>query len=446
LAVVELGCARRVAPPPGLISRVVAIVKTTDRPIVRASLGLVDPPDTAALSVSATAPDVDHDGVGDLVVEVTLGAAVPPLAPSSAQSLQLRWFDRPAGLSRDLDAAGDPFAVAVKAVSAKIAKGKDLAGVAGEITHIRNLARSFCSEFGALRVRRLAGDRFECGPSKSLADLSVLLVRAALGRRDVLRAALALDDVEPAARLKDIEAQLSKLARPVHARLERRLAAVPMLPVTAAPAVGPLSFVDDATLLVRTGAGVVRALPATGDEAAADGVAPWSDLALSPNGNWRWVGFSDPCDGGPAHATFADATGQTTRLVAPIVGRLQAACSPAGLPIGATPLSWTADGLVALAGAEVIHVSPTLGRVALAQANAGGAALKGAPASVDGKAIVWSTRFGLVIAGRSPTLFKLDAAAKGRWCAVSPGRTRVACVVGSAVDVYVTEDKKLDDE
>ncbi len=445
MVLVELGCARRTRPSAGLISRMIAIVKITDRPTVRASLGLFDPPDTSTLSVSATSPDLDHDGVNDLVVEVTLGATVAPFEPASPQSLQLRWFDRPAGLSRDLDAVGDPFAQAVKAIAAKIAKGKALDGVAGEITQIRNLARSFCSEFGALRVRRVAGDRLECGASKSLGELPLLLVRTALARKDVLRAALALDDVESSARLKDVEAQLTKLAKPIAARLERRLSAVPMLPATGGPSVGPLNFVDDATLLVRTGAGVVRSLPATGEEAAAESVAPWSDLALSPNANWRWVSLSDPCDGGPARANFADAAGQSATIIAPIAGRLSATCPQPGLPLVATPLSWTPDGLIALAAGEVIQVHSSLNRIALVSPKAVGAALKGAPASADGKSVVWPTRFGFVIAGERSKLFKLDAPVKARWCAVNPGRTRVACVVGSAVDVYLAEGKKPDD-
>jgi hypothetical protein len=444
LVLVELGCALRALPPPGLISRVVAIVKTVDRPIVRASLGFVDPPETSTLSVAATSPDLDHDGVGDLVLDVTLGPAVPPFEPTPTQALQLRWFDRPAGLSRDLDAAADPFANAVKAVSARIAKGKELAGVAAEIAQIRNLARSFCSEFGALRVRRISGDRLECGPSKSLAELPLLLVRAALGRKDVLRAALALDDVEPNAKLKDVERQLARLTRPIDAKIERRLLAVPMLPQAGGPSVGPVNFIDDTSLLVRTGSGVVRALPATGEEAAADGVASWPDLALSPNGRWRWTSLSDSCDGGHGRATFVDAGGQSATLAVPIAGRLQATCPPLGVPLTATPLSWTPKGLIALAGGEVIHVLPSLGSIALASPNLFGDGLKGGPASADGRSVVWPTRFGFVITGEPPQLLKLDAPVKARWCAVSPARTRVACVVGSAVEVYLAESKTLD--
>ncbi len=443
---VELGCARRGKPPSGVISRVVSIVNMTDRPVVRASLGLLDPPESPSLSLRVTSPDLDHDGVGDLVLDVALGPAVSPFDPTSSQSIQLRWFDRPAGLSRDLDAAADPFALSVKAVAGKVAKGKDLLSAASDAVHIRNLARAFCTEFGALRSRRMSGDRFECGPAKSLGELPLLLVRAALGRKDVFRAALLLDDVEAGLKLRDVETLFYKLAKPVAAKMERRLAAVPMLPAIGGPSLGPVSFVDDATLLVRTGAGVVRASLATGEEAAADAVPAWADLAFSPNGRWRWTTLNDPCDGSPARATFADASGQTMVVSVPLSGRVQASCPQTGLPIAGVPLSWTPDGLLAAAGGEVIHVTSNLDRATLASQKGVGEALKGAPASADGRSIVWPTRYGLVVAGTSPRIFKIDAQAKARWCTVSPGQTRVACVVGSAVEVYQAIDKKIDEQ
>ncbi len=449
---VELGCARRVKSAQGAISRVVGVVKVIDRPAVRASFAVLDPSETPGLAFRATSPDIDHDGVGDLVFDVTLGGAVAPFEPTSAQfeptsaqSIQLRWFDRPAGLSRDLDAAADPFAVAVKAVSAKVAQGKDLSSAMAEATHISNLARSFCPEFGALRVRRVAGDRFECGSSKSLGELPLLLVRAALGRKELLRAAILLDDVDQAAKLKDIEATFSKLAKSVSAKLERRLQAIPMLPVAGGPSVGPVQFVDDTTLLVRTGAGVVRALLTTGEEAAADGIAAWPDLALSPNGKWRWTTLGDPCDGSPVRATFADATGQTQTVSLPLVGRLQSSCPQTGVSVRGSPLSWTSEGLVAFMGGEVVSVLPNLDRAILVSPKGVAEPLKGSSASADGKSVVWPTRFGFVVTGEAPRLFKPDVQVKSRWCTVNPGRTRVACVVGSAVEVYLAVDKKVDD-
>ncbi|MGO8991920.1 MAG: hypothetical protein ACLQVI_01230 [Polyangiaceae bacterium] len=418
---------------------------------------VLDPPNAPALSIDVDGSDRDGDGLDDVAIRLALEGGAPPFEPGPRVSAIVRWFDRPAGMSRDPDEPDASLRGLASVAAVRAAKAKEAPGVPRYVEQVRSLYRALCAEGGSPRVVDLEGAHaLQCGPSKGLEEAGLAEVRAYSVAGDALRAIGAFDRAQlpPATRTSqrttDAQGWIAQAA-PVLAApsVLRALGAVPQIDRGRAPSWGVLAFEPSGKLLVRTVAGVVRVDPSLGDETAAGDVSPWRTAAVSPDGAYRWVESYDACDGLALRATFAPNAGGDMRDIAlPVAPPLGSKCANAGAhgdPATTLPLAWGPRGLEAIVAGEPLLVSPDLSRATLLLAGGGldQPVTLGAPRSPNGKVIVVPTTMGILVRGARSRLFRAKELEGGylelRDCAVSDDGARVGCVRGGRAFVGVWE-------
>ncbi len=410
-----------------------------DKPRQHFAADVIDPAGAPKLSLDADAADRDGDGIEDVTLHVSVEGGGAPFEPLPHTTATIKWFDRPAGMSRD---ANDPEAslhslAYVAAVRA--AKASTAPQVPDRVRALRALYVAMCAEGGAPRlVHVLGGGPMQCGPSHALEQAGLADTRAYATMGDALRAVTALDRAQippatrTAARTGDALAWINQVAPTATPVSIRQVAAVPLVERGKQPAWGALAFETDGKLLVRTAAGVVHVDPDLGDELEAIDVAPWGMPVLSPDGALRFIEAYDACDGVALHATLAP-TGDGDMVEASLpIAPLGATCkSSRGQPVPAIPLAWGLGGLAAVVAGEPVLIARD-GKASLLHALPGDAVTLGSPRSPDGKTWVVPTSQGILIVGASSRLLRhkdLDGTyAEQRGCTVSDGGTRVACV------------------
>jgi hypothetical protein len=88
--------------PPGATKvRWVAVAAPARDPALREEITLADPPAGAKLSLELDASDVDGDRRDDLVARIAVEGAPQPFEAGPRVTADLRWLDRPTGVSRD---------------------------------------------------------------------------------------------------------------------------------------------------------------------------------------------------------------------------------------------------------------------------------------------------------------------------------------------------------
>ncbi len=417
---------------------------------------LLDPPKAPVLSVDIDGADRDADGLDDVAVRVSLEGGAPPFEPGPRVSALLRWFDRPAGMSRDPDEPEASLRGLASTAAIRAAKTKDAPAVPRYVEQVRALYRAICAEGGAPRMVDLEREHaLACSSSKALEEAALAEVRAYSVAGDPLRAIGALDRAQlppatrTAPRTADAQGWVIQSA-PVLAvpSILRALGAVPQIDRGRAPAWGSLAFDANGSgkLLVRTVAGVVRADPVQGDEVAADGVASWRSTIVSPDGAYRWTESYDACDGLALHATFAPNAGGELRDVAlPVPPPLGGRCERPGAhgdPAPTLPVAWGPRGLEAIVAGEPLLISDMM-RATPAVASLGQAVTFGAPRSPNGRMTVVPTSMGILVRGARARLFRAKELEGGylelRDCVVSDDGARVACVRGGRAFVGVWE-------
>jgi hypothetical protein len=402
---------------------------------------LIDPADAPALSIDVDGQDRDGDGLDDVALHVTVEGGGPPFEPGPRVAAWVRWFDRPAGMSRDRDEPDTSLRALASAAAKSAAKAKDAPAVPRTVEQIRALYRALCAEGGAPRIVDLQdGSRaVACGASKGLEDAGLAQVRAYATLGDPLRAVSAFDraQVPPAtrtgARVTDATGWIEKAAPVVPTPSSLRVInAVPQIERAASPAWSALAFEPGGKLLVRTVGGVVRVDPATGDEGPADGVAPWPSAVTSPDGALRWLDAYDSCDGRALLAAFgaAQETREIRVPVAPPLGK----CTGARTSATTLPIAWGPHGLEAVIAGEPVVIQSDLSRAAPSFGLLEQPVVLGGPRSPSGKVLVVPTSLGLFVRGARPRLFRANEL-QGGWlelrdCVVSDDAARVACVRG----------------
>lgn len=448
------GVCEPASPTPG--GRWVAdvVVSTADAK-VHFHARLVDPPNAPLLSVDIDGTDRDADGLDDVAVRVSIEGGSPPFEPGPRVSAVLRWFDRPAGMSREPDEPDSSLRALASTAAVRAARVKDAPAVPRYVEQVRALYRAICKEGGSPRLVDLEGERsLACGSSKGLEEAGLAEVRAFAVAGDPLRAIASFDRAQlpPATRTTsrtgDAQAWIAQAAPVISAPSAlRALGAVPQIDRGRAPSWGALAFDPGGRVLVKTVAGVVRADPVQGDEAAAEGVAPWRTAVVSPDGAFRWTESYDACDGVALHATFApNAGGDLRDVVLPVPPPFGDRCANGtarGEAAPTLPVAWGPRGVEAIVGGEPLLISPDMTRATPAVASLGQPVTFGAPRSPSGRISVVPTSLGILVRGARARLFRAKELEGGylelRDCAVSDDAARVACVRGGVAFVGVWE-------
>jgi len=434
--------------------RVVALVAWADGMKTRLALPVVDPPGAQTLALEVDGADVDGDGLDDATLRVSLEGGEPPFEPGPPVHAVFRWFDRPAGMSRE---PGEPerslHAIAANAAQ-RASRTKEAAAALGMALAGRQLFQAVCAESSARRVAPPpAPSPLACEAGHALEELGLATTRAHVTEGDVLRAIAALDGagLPPAsrtpARIAEATGWVTTLAPVAQATLVRAVSAVPR-PKKEAASWGPLRFGPAGELLVQTMAGVVRVDPVHGDEADAPGDLAWASTVLAPRGERKLVGAFATCGRVALEATLAvtegahvdggDATTVALPVATPIGGR----CTPGERdPVPVIPLAWGAGGLELLVAGEPVLVAPDGVKASPLFQLLGQPVTPGAPRSPDGVTLVVPTSQGLFVRGAKGRLFRARELEHGygevRDCAVSNDGLRVACVRGGVAFVGI---------
>ena len=289
-------------PAPSKKLRWIAVATPIGEPPLREELFLGDPPEGERLEVTLDSSDLDGDHRDNLVVHVALEGAPRPFEPGARTVADLRWLDRPTGLSRDAEEPEASLRRAASALAARSTKKGDAAGIPAGARAIERLYAWLCSDGGDPLVTASSG-AIRCGTSRALEDALLARTRAALTLGNISRAVSAYERLGwlPATTTKQRRAEVEKAllkAAPTRVPAATRvLATLPDIEAGVGPAWGPLMFTPFGSLLVRARGGLATVDVQTGTETAAQAIPSWPAAVTNLEGTLRWLGLYDPCDG-----------------------------------------------------------------------------------------------------------------------------------------------------
>ncbi len=400
---------------------------------------VIDPPGAPKLELSVDAADADGDGLDDVRLRVRAEGGDAPFEPLPRAEASIRWFNRPAGMSRNPDGPDGSLRVLAASLAARAAKPKDAPAVLAQARAVRVLWSALCGGPDARIVRFFGGGPLSCGSSRALEEAALAEVRADAVLGDPLAAITALDRAtlppatKTASRTKDAENWITQVATVAQATQVRAIAAVPQTSRGSTPAWGALAFEPSDKLLVRTAAGVVRVDPDQGDESDASDVTSWPASVTSPDGTQRFVEAYDACDGISLHATLMKTDGgDVTDVRLPIPPHLGARCTSAkGSPVAAVPLAWSPSGLETIVDGRQLLLLGDCASVLKSAINP--SAPHGSARAPDGKTFAYATSLGVLVQGESKSRLVRSADLDGTYgeqrdCTVSNDMTHVACV------------------
>jgi hypothetical protein len=420
--------------PPARAFAILTAASAASPEHVRLGLKVTDPPGTPPLRLDADGSDRDGDGVEDVNLTVTVQGGTAPFEPGPKVSAQLRFFDRPAGLSRDPDEPDASLRALAGGASLKAVRAKDAPSVPLLVRQIGFLYSAMCTEGGAPRLLPTSGaGEIACGPSHALEEAGFAEMRSYLTGGDTLRAAFALDGAQmpPATRTPQrlVEAGnwMKQVAPPIEAASVRQVGARPKAGDAHGASYAPLSFDAAGKLLVETDAGVVRVDPVQGDEADASDVQPWNLDVVGPAGG-RLTGASVECSTGAVHATI-QGDGALSVVPLPVSFLRLSHCGSGSAPLPVLPLAWGAGGLEVVVAGQALLVENDRSHASLLAAQIEQKPPRGSPRSADGAVTVVPSALGLVIGGARKRLLTSKDLPYGdaQDCVVNPDATRVAC-------------------
>ncbi len=403
---------------------------------------VIDPPGAPKLAFTADGADADNDGLDDVLLKVSVSGGDAPFEPLPRADASLRWFDRPAGMSRDPDGPDGSLRTFAAGLAVRAAKAKDAPNVLAQSRAVRVLWSAICGDSRAPRIVKVFGGApLSCGPSRALEEAGLAEARAHAVLGDPLGAITALEraQIAPATktgpRTKDAEGWIAQVAPIAQATSVRTIAAVPQPGRGTAPAWGALAFEASGKLLVRTAAGVVRVDPSNGDEADAEGIPAWPTNVTSPDASQRFLEAYDACDGVSLHATFMTVDGGDLADVSlPIPPRIGARCGAAkGMPAPVVPLAWGPGGVEALVSGEPVMIVPASKTASTLKAPLGQITPKGSARSPDGKTLAYPSALGVLVTSALKSRLVRAADLDGTYgeqrdCTASDDGAHVACV------------------
>jgi hypothetical protein len=378
----------------------VAVAAPAREPPLREELRVGGVAPGEVLRVELDASDRDGDGRDDLSVAFTLEGAPAPFDAGPAVAASLRYYDRPAGLSRDQKEPEASLGDAAASWSKRAVKKKEAPSAAGAARSIERLHAMLCADEG-VSIVSLGSGPVRCGPSRALEDAEAVRVRAALATGDVPRAlfALARAGWRPATsgRRTEILRWITRAAPP-RTVAARTLEAVPDLDQKGVPGWGPLAFSPGGDLLVRTAAGIVSVALPSGTETRTEEPA-WPTAVTSPDGAQRWTALYDACDGGPLRARLGE-----REVLVPVLAPAPGRCAPGGVRpnVDAVPLGWGTSLEAWMAGEPVtVETGAPQARALASDALFTQPMHVGSARSPDGSAIAIGTPFGALVRARS---------------------------------------------
>jgi hypothetical protein len=435
--------------------RLVALVTWSNALIPRFALPIVDPPGAGALAVDLDGADIDGDGRDDATLHVSLEGGEPPFEPGPKVEASFRWFDRPAGMSREPGLPEASFHTIASLALGHATKAKEAAKGAALAASGRLLFEAVCAESSARRIAPdSGGSQLACDAGRPLFELGIAAARAYVTLGDPFRAIASLDAavVPPAvtvpAKVAEASGWITTLAPPEQATTLRAISAVPRLGPAEA-SWGALQFEPSGELLVRTLAGVVRVDPVRGDEVEAQGVVAWPTKVSSPDGKQRFEGAFRECSKSARDVLEAslvaesgvEAGGDATRVPLPIFAPSGARC-PSGTarePARSLPLAWGPGGLEVVVSGEPLLI--TGGKASPLAQLLTQPVVPGSPRSPNGGTFVVPTSQGILVKGPKVHLFRAKELEHGygelRDCTVSDDGARVACTRGGVAFVGV---------
>ncbi len=439
--------------------RVVGLLAWTDAARLRLALPVLDPPGATTLALDVDGADLDGDGLDDVTLRVTLDGGEPPFEPGPTVHAMFRWFDRPAGLSREPGEPERSFHAIAALAASRAAKPKEAGSGAALAAAGRMLFGVTCAESASRRISPGAeAGPLACESGKALEELGLAGVRAAVTAGDSLRALAALEasGVAPAtrtpARQSEAAGWLAAGTPTVQASQVRAITAIPR--VGGVASWGALRFEPSGTLLVRTLTGVARVDPVTGGESDAT-EAPWAEAVVTAGrtfaGAFARCGSlaleatlvaSDTARPEPRDDDAGAAVASGPDLPLPVLAPFGRRCRPGDRePVRALPLASGAGGLEVLVEGEPVLIDPGgLRATPLAQL-LGTPTNAGSPRSPDGGTLVVPTSLGLLVKGGRARLLRAKELEHGygelRDCSVSDDAARVACVRGGVAFVGI---------
>lgn len=420
-------------------------------PELRFELTLAPAPAAEELSVVVDGSDADADGRDDVTATFTLTGGLEPFAPSAPVSARLRFFDRPAGLSRDAAEPETSLRAAVGSLVVDAPKKRAAPGVPAAARAVRRLYHHLCEDGGKPLLRTSAGG-VRCGDGAFLADAAYAEAVAAWTVGDPSAAVDATARFEQLAsekspRRKELTKQLDKGAKGVAAKELGRVTASPSSGDVKRPAWGPLAFENAGHLLVRTKDAVVRVDGATLTEAPAPEVQRWSEALTA--GPLTLSAVAARCELPTLVAELSEGEGKGAPLAVPLPlasafgadGQPRARCVPLpDLPL--SPIDAQGTRLLFAMGSVPVELdtqNPVPAPAVVALPTSTSERHLGSVRSPDGATLALPSTHGLLLrtgnaTRRVPTLTPDRATG----CVPNNGGTRVACLVGGAAVLYET--------
>src|SRR5262249_4057066 len=158
--------------------------------------------------VALDGADKDGDGIDDVTANLTLSGASPPMIDPGPVTASVRFFDRPAGLSRDPSEPDASLRAATSKLVSDARKKATAQSVVPLSRQLRRLHAMLCEE-GASLVSTSAGP-MRCGDAHAIADAAFAEGVAAQSLGDAARAVRPLGALDTlgtngAARKKELE-------------------------------------------------------------------------------------------------------------------------------------------------------------------------------------------------------------------------------------------------
>jgi hypothetical protein len=424
-------------------------------PSVRFAVKLAEPPTGWSLALDTEAIDRDGDGVDDPTISFALEGTGAPFDGNERAVARLRFWDRPAGFSRDRTEPEASFQQLAAQATQRAAKKGTAAGVSPLVRRLRILHAALCTESGGAWIE-VGGERgVACNHSRALEDAGAAEVKADLALGDPLSAIAARERVgqgpvtRTAKTRSDVDKAILGALSSVWTTFHELKSTPPSTPSKGAPAWGALAFDKSGNLLVRTSIGVSQfAFPAL-EEADSD-AASWPWEVTLPGKDARLGAVVDACDAPYLAARVAghDVPTGSALLPLPLLPIFGAGRCGDGRGASAvtTPVAWGAQGLFAIVDGQPVLIPSEVagiggGRATGALPSPGGkvdgAWVWGSPRAPTGGYVIVPTRFGVLRRDESTnTTTAVLLRAKEleglytqlRECAVSSDGQRVACV------------------